>query len=595
VLILELEFTLTVQDALKRPVFAQAQVAAGAAGLDRPVRWVHILELSHFDELLYGEEMILATGVGFRLDPAASVAFMEKLISQRASCLCMEIGPYFQSVPAELTELADRWNFPLILFPHTVRFVDITQDLHTLILSRHHDTLRELEVLSREFHRLTLTSQGTGNVLKLLHRSTRMRLLYLPLAGNPVFHPAPAPAEQERLLRFLEECRLELDGDKPNAAPFVRPYEDRTAIVKPIGAQNQTWAYLAMFCERQPREYDYLLLDSASLSIAQELLRTRYMEERRLFSENLWVDELLGGKLEEDEHLLALASPHLGRIRDVYYRVCLIEVGHGFDGEDEVDGNDRDSVRYHLSLIIRSVFEKHGYRPYITVKNDRLAVIAMDMKAKVKAKERLQLALDTLTTAGPDSKVPKGLRLAVGCGNAYSHLRDACASHREAFQALSIRNLFAKPCVFYEELGVYRLLLQLNDGATLQQFVRDALGPLLDHDQAKGSELLATLQVYLDHDGSKQIAAQKLYIVRQSLYYRLEKIKELLGVDVLSPEHRISIQVALLAYRMLQPELYRELPRQTPPKRATPAQTATPSPTAAPTTSGPADGYTSNA
>lgn len=57
---------LTVRDTLLSPHFAQALVAAGSSGLDREIRWVHILEISEADELLHGGEMILTTGVGFR-------------------------------------------------------------------------------------------------------------------------------------------------------------------------------------------------------------------------------------------------------------------------------------------------------------------------------------------------------------------------------------------------------------------------------------------------------------------------------------------------------------------------------------------------
>ncbi|MNP06542.1 hypothetical protein D3C76_985310 [compost metagenome] len=58
----------------------------------------------------------------------------------------------------------------------------------------------------------------------------------------------------------------------------------------------------------------------------------------------------------------------------------------------------------------------------------------------------------------------------------------------------------------------------------------------------------------MDHDGSKQVAAQKLFIVRQSLYYRLEKLKELLGEDFMVPETRLAISVALRAHQMLYPD-----------------------------------------
>lgn len=357
------------------------------------------------------------------------------------------------------------------------------------------------------------------------------------------------------MLKFIADCWNEWEEPKPNAAPYSKPYGEQTMVLKPVGALNQTWSYLIMICGQSPSEYDYLLLDSASISIAQELLRTRYMEERKLFSENLWVDELLSSRLEDEKQIKALIGPQLNRISDLHFRVCLIEIENLYDEKLHMQENDWDSVRYHLSLILRSTFEKHGYRPFITLKNNRLAVIAVDTKSKQQAKERLEQALHSIRELQSDEKL-KDLQLLIGVGKAYSHLRKAYNSHQEALQALSLYSCCRKPILFYEELGVFQLLLNLNDGRTLQQFVRNYLGPILDYDQLKGSDLLTTLKVYLDHDGSKQIAAQKLFIVRQSLYYRLEKIKELLGENYMLPENRISIQVALRAYQLLHPEKF---------------------------------------
>ena len=108
---------------------------------------------------------------------------------------------------------------------------------------------------------------------------------------------------------------------------------------------------------------------------------------------------------------------------------------------------------------------------------------------------------------------------------------------------------------FFDELGVFQLLFHIPDKQILHAFVRTYLGPILDYDQTKGSELLRTLKVYLDNDGSKQVAAQQLFIVRQSLYYRLEKIEELLGADYMLPEKRLALQVGIRAYQLIHPEL----------------------------------------
>ncbi|UUZ96393.1 PucR family transcriptional regulator ligand-binding domain-containing protein [Paenibacillus sp. P25] len=552
---LETERILTVGEALKRPLFRGARIAAGVDGLHRPIRWVHILEISNIEKMIHGEEMILTTGVGLGADAASSVSFMEKLIRHNAACLCIELGPYFGSVSGELLELADRSGFPLIVFPHTVRFVDITQDLHSLIISRHHRMLQELESISREFHRLTLTSQGALNVLKPLHKSTNHKLLYQPPPGKPAFYPILPAGEQEAPLDAIGAWAGDLEELKPNDAPFLRSFQDQTVVIKPVGALHQTWAYLIMICGHPPREYDYLLLDSASLSIAQELLRTRYMEERKLFTENLWVDELLSGRVDDEKQLQALVGPDYKRLNELSYRVCLIEIENMYDVKLHIQDNEWDSVRYHLSLLVRSIFEKQSFRPLITLKNNRLAVIALDMKSKLHTKARLQQAFEELREMQADDSL-KNLKSLIGVGRPSVHLRHAYSDHQEAVQALSLHACFKKQVLFYEELGVFELLLGLNDGNTLRPSSAITSVPCWITTKRRAAESLQTLKVYLDHDGSKQIAAQKLYIVRQSLYYRLEKIMELLGEDFMEPEKRIAIQVALRAYQPLHPDKF---------------------------------------
>ncbi|MNB97356.1 PucR family transcriptional regulator [Paenibacillus odorifer] len=547
------ELVLTIRDALKRPLFTEAEVIGGKSGLSRAIRWVHVLESANFETLIHGEEMILTTGIGASVDLPSSLEFMQNLIDKNAACLCIELGTYFSTIPQEMIELADRHDFPLIIFTRTVRFVDITLDLHSIIINRHHRMLQELEKISREFHRLTLTSQGTLKVLQLLCKSTRTQIVYMQLQGKPLFFPALPPEEQAPLLNFFTAFGDELEGIQPDAAPYIREYGQKTIALKPVGALDQTWAYILMVCNYKPQEFDCLLLDSASLSIAQELLRTRYMEERKLFSENLWVDELINGRIEDDNRLKGLIGSNFNVVNELPYRVCLIEIKNPRDVKWNSSENEWESITFHLSLILRSIFEKYSLRPLITLKNNRLTVIALDIQSKMPGKMRLQQALEALQNIRSDEKL-KDLQLVIGVSKSHKRLKRAYSGYQEALQALSLYSCYQKSLLFYEELGVFQLLLSLNDGKTLQNFIRSYLGPLIDHDQTKGSELLLTLRVYLDHDGSKQIAARNLFIVRQSLYYRLDKITELLGEDFMQPENRISIQVALRAYQFLYPD-----------------------------------------
>src|SRR5690606_34546223 len=140
--------------------FKDAKVIAGKHGLDRKVRWVHILETNDFDTFIHGEELILTTGVGIQLGLSSQVGFLKKLIQLNASCLCIELGDYFKWIPREFIDIANEHHFPIIVFEHTVKFIDITQDLHALIVNRHYEMIQNLEKISREFIQLTLSSDG---------------------------------------------------------------------------------------------------------------------------------------------------------------------------------------------------------------------------------------------------------------------------------------------------------------------------------------------------------------------------------------------------------------------------------------------------
>ncbi|GIM46947.1 PucR family transcriptional regulator [Collibacillus ludicampi] len=550
------EFIITIHDVLKRPLFRKARVIAGANGLHRRVRWVHILEISSFETLIHGEEMILSTGIGFRSDMTSPTSFLKKLIQQNVSCLCLEIGPYFDSVPEEMIEIANRHDFPLIIFPETVRFIDITQDIHSLIINRHHKMLQDLERISREFRRATLTTQGTSTILKLLHKNTNAQVIYVPIQGQPSFIPSMNVHEQNEFLDTINQYLTELPLET-NSSPYQREFKGNKLLLQPIGAMGQTWAFLVMMYKQEPQEYDTLVLDSASLSIAQDLLRKRYIEERKIYTENIWVDDLLHNRMKDEEQMKLLLGSSYKELNETTYRVCLIDIENRNEAELCITEDGQDSIRFHFSLMLRSTFEQFAFRPFITMKNNRFMVIALDLPAKRSMRERIRQVFETLQKLCADERMGH-FELRAGIGQAYSRLKNAHLSYQEALRALSLYSCYQKPFLFYEELGVFQLLLSMNDGKTLQSFIQNYLGPLIEHDRTKGSELLRTLKVYLDHDGSKQLAAQKLFIVRQSLYYRLEKIKELLGEDFMSPDKRLALQVALRAYQLLYPEQLRE-------------------------------------
>ena len=89
------------------------------------------------------------------------------------------------------------------------------------------------------------------------------------------------------------------------------------------------------------------------------------------------------------------------------------------------------------------------------------------------------------------------------------------------------------------------LLLRLRGDARLQQFAAIRLAPLIDHDRRRTSKLMPTLRALCDQRWHKSEAARVLHLNRQSLYPRLERIEELLGVDLESQDDRLALELAM--------------------------------------------------
>lgn len=83
----------------------------------------------------------------------------------------------------------------------------------------------------------------------------------------------------------------------------------------------------------------------------------------------------------------------------------------------------------------------------------------------------------------------------------------------------------------FSEMGVLRLIINKKDAAIIEEYCYDTLKPLIDFDNKKSTEYLKTLKVYLSNNCCLVKAAEELFIHRNTMVYRVEKLKEFLRTD----------------------------------------------------------------
>lgn len=137
-----------------------------------------------------------------------------------------------------------------------------------------------------------------------------------------------------------------------------------------------------------------------------------------------------------------------------------------------------------------------------------------------------------------------------GVGKPAADLAEWRRSFTQAGQALEMaRRLGQRKPLYYPDLSVYRLLLQIEHHPELIAFQEETLGSLLIHESA--DELFRTLESYFEHNGNLSQTAESLFIHRNTLIYRMERISEITGLDLDKPETRLAVQLAIHIYRMV--------------------------------------------
>jgi DNA-binding PucR family transcriptional regulator len=141
--------------------------------------------------------------------------------------------------------------------------------------------------------------------------------------------------------------------------------------------------------------------------------------------------------------------------------------------------------------------------------------------------------------------------LAVGVSGAFGSVEDFAARYAQALRALSLaaRVGGTEPVFLYTELAFYDLLAAAGKSGELQQFCHPALERLRRYDAENGAELLRTLEAYLTCNCSVKLAAERLFIHRNSLAYRLHRILELTGLDLSDPGTRFLLEMSFAIVR----------------------------------------------
>lgn len=530
------------------------ELAAGAAGLQRRVRWAHVASDSGIAGSVDGGELVLMTATAWPRDPHEQAGFTEKLIEAGIAAIALELGRGLDDPPGEMMASCDAHDVPLIVLHREVRFVQITQRVHQRVLGAQTEALEARSAVHAMLTELGLNRSPVDYVVERLAATLSAPVVLEDSAHRVIAFSTPGDNAAEVLGHWA------LSG-----APQLPDDADRV----PVEARGTRWGSLTALAGPPHPAGRQTVLELGAFALALGRLADHDGDQWMQLGSTRVFEAMLSGRYRNDTELAAqLAAAGLPLTDRVLIAATLRGTGdfgaHTTLERATLETALRRAVAPEGRVLIASdpgsAAIENGSPP--AHESTLLAILSLppddprtgqlaDGRTPAVA-ARLARELDMLV---PDP-TPASWRahLALGVpGRRLAHLIASLDQLRAAGRLSPSAEVGRVSVQQVDQQPLAHLVRSLAGTPELQQFTTGLLTPLIVHDRARGpghpGDLLEVLRAYTAHPTNRSLAAQQARLSRSVFYQRLELIEQLLGVNLTEGETLAALTVALLAHR----------------------------------------------
>lgn len=555
----------TFRSILDLPVVRKAhpEILCGDGGLDAPVRWVHVSELMDLAGLLSGGELVLTTGLELDKDPGRTAAYIRSLEAAGAAGLIVELTSPGRGTTTALKAAALGAGMPIAVVRNRVKFVEITEIVHRLIVAEQLEKVEHARDVHEAFTVLSLESAGTAQVV-----AQAAAMIGAPVVLEDLQHHALAYSvgnlstaellhDWERRSRTTPPARQAPDSSG-RAGTVARSGPDGWLQV-PVGIKAQLWGRLVVPLPPASVHEDetaVMVLERAAQTLAINRLAER---DQRGLSEQAQAGLLSALRqprgLTEAEALARSGS--LGLKRSPFYLPVVFRSLHqGSRFSPEASSGDplaeQQQERVLLERLAKALKSTAGNALTASIESGSVGML-LGLPAKELEDHALQRLAAALAAQAGEGEGNTAARWIIGVGRHRSTLLEAAAGIDEATHvAETAATLRKQDSAYYRatDIRLGGLLALIRNDPRVQQFAESELESVLAAEAAGAEGYLELLGRYLDAGGNKAAMARSGFLSRPTLYARLAKLEELLEVDLSDPESRTSLHVALMLHRL---------------------------------------------
>lgn len=531
---------LTLRQILNLPAVqaGSPELLSGSDSMESTVRWVHVAELTELSGLLGGGELVLTTGLGLGKSAAQISSYLHELKRLKAAGVIIELLDDRKDAVPMLREAATGEDIPVILVTKRIRFIEVTETSHRLILADQLDRLERARHVHEVFTLLSVESAGAQEIV-----SRTAALIDAPVVLEDISHLVVAfdarSAQPAELLQNWESTSRTLRS---------REVTDRSGhdgwLQTPVGLVGQRWGRLVVPTQLNGDIDDVsMVLERAAQALSINRMAERDQWELAHQAQSGLVQEMRQPRSLTETEALARASA-LGLRQASAYIPVVLRLDH--DGQNDPIDLQRQE-RELLEAVTEAVRSTKNSALASSLQTGSVAVL-LAIPSRQTEESVLQRVCRELRLESTGRL--KGLQWTAGVGRARSSLLRVAAGLDEAAhvaEAASTLRTKDEPYYRASDVRLRGLLSLLRNDPRVLNFVEGELEPLLE---PGGADDLKLLELYLDSGGNKAQLAKTNFMSRPTLYARLAHIEEELGVRLDDADSRTSLHVATLIHRI---------------------------------------------
>jgi len=560
---------LTVKDLLNIKAISGIKIAAGQTGINNQISIVNIIENPDVFDWLSPNELILSTGYIFKDSAELQNRVIQELAESNCAGLVVKMKRYFDKLPQNMIDLANKLGFPLLELPFQYTLSQVIAIINEKTKAGYDSLNRRSLDLHNALFKIALEGGGIEQITAELSATIHNPVVILDRDWSLLYYKehndATIPLEQ---IIPLEINKPVFDADFTDRIPnyiseikrsIKRSYfhngQEFKCRIMPVAVSSFVYGFIVVFqTVRKLVEFDYLALENVSTILALDRIKAREIEEIKLKIRQDLFDVLLSGNPISAKMIDTLSDMHGLKEKYAYY--CLLIHMEATDIENY---SNMVIHKYELEHIAKKCVQRIHELPApdngeVTCyyRNQQIVILVgrNENKApltKNEVKSYAQEIYDELHQRHRD------VGFFIGVGGQYKTIHMLYKSFFEAQEVLRLqqRLKYNRIISHYEDFAVYHFLDANVNTAEMERFFQKTLGAVAEHDHLFGTSFMSTLEYYFKYNHNISEAAKAMYIHRNTFIYRIDKTKELLHSDLKDADELLQIQLALKLYRLM--------------------------------------------